>query len=259
MKTVIYANMDGFDIVLGSADAIADPMATAAIVGPLLQASEEAKAIAQVNAQIDELKLRMYRETPMGSPYSPALMEQLDKLGASLLPLGQALDARRTALMAEHAIYCTPRQGESLCSDEQETAYKAAEKPGYRVKLDGTVIVDNIGKAYWLKGNAAGWAQTLITCLGVEIPAGAVLQSGLTEDQRAEIAAQFEAERVGKLTDADRESEARRVQQQEKDKVVALAAEVASGISEPAALDAAKAAYQASLAAVNAKYGTKLA
>ena len=28
MKTVIYANMDGFDIVLGSADAIADPMAT---------------------------------------------------------------------------------------------------------------------------------------------------------------------------------------------------------------------------------------
>jgi len=259
MKTVIYANMDGFDIVLGSADAVADPMATASIVGPLLQASDEAKAIAAVNAQLDELKMRMYRETPMGSPYSPALLEQLDKLGASLLPLGQALDARRAALMSEHAIYCTPGRGESLCSDEQEAAYKAAEKPGYRVKLDGTVIVDNIGKAYWLKDTAAGWAQTLVTCLGVDIPSGAVLTADLTDAQKAEIGAQFEAERVAALTDDARQAEAEGAQAQAKAKVVQVAGEVGAGISQQAALDAAKAEYQASLVAVNAKYGTNLA
>jgi hypothetical protein len=250
--------MDGYDIVLGSADAIADPMATASIVGPLLQASDEAKAIAAVNAQLDELKMRMYRETPMGSPYSPALLEQLDKLGASLLPLGQALDARRAALMSEHAIYCTPGRGESLCSDEQEAAYKAAEKPGYRVKLDGTVIVDNIGKAYWLKDTAAGWAQTLVTCLGVDIPSGAVLTADLTDAQKAEIGAQLEAARVAGLTDEQKLAEAEGAQAQAKAAVVQVASEVGAGISDQAALDAAKAAYQASLAAVNKKYGTSL-
>ena len=159
--------------------------------------------------------------------------------------------------MGERAVYFTPGKGESLCTDEQEAAYKAAEKPGYRVKLDGTVIVDNIGKAYWLKA-AGGWAQTLVTCIGVEIPSGAVLTADLTDAQRAEIGTQFEAERVAALADDARLAEAQGAQAQAKAAVVQVAGEVGAGISDQAALDAAKAEYQTSLAAVNAKYGTKL-
>ena len=258
MKTAFYANVDGHDIVLGFSEAIPDPMATAALVGPLLLASDEAQAIARVNAGLDALRLRMYRETPPGSPYSPALMEQYESLGASLDGLGVALDAKRAQLMAENTVYCSPGPKNALVEEDQYEKYKAAEKSGYVVGLDGVPIVDNRGAAYWTKSGGA-WAQTLVTCIGVEIPSGAVLQADLTDGQRAEIAEQFEAERVAGLSDEQRQAEAVAVQAQAKAAVVQVAGEVGAGISEAKALDAAKAVYQAALAALNKKYGTKLA
>lgn len=257
MKTVIYANVDGYDTVLGFSDAIVDPMASAIIVGPLLASSDEAKTISNTNAQLDAINLRLGRETLPGAAYSPALLAQAETLGNSLTDLGKALDAKRASLMAEHSIYCTPHPGEAFCTEEQYAAYQAAEKPGYRVKLDGTAIVDNRNAVYWLKTKGT-WTQTVITCLGVEIPDGAVLQSALTDDQRTEIATQMQTERVAALTDAQKLAEAQSVQQSAKSKVVQVAGEVSAGISEQSALDAAKAEYQATLAEINEKYGTSL-
>ncbi len=257
MKTVFYANVDGFDIVLGFSDAIVDPMATAAIVGPILASSDEAKAIADVNAQIDAIKLRMYRETPTGTPYSPALLGRLDELAGLLPPLGTAFDLKRAQHMDEKAVYFQPHEGENLCTVEQVAQWESLAADGLKVKLDGTTVVDNRGASYWQKG-AQGWAQTLVTCLGVEIPAGAVLTADLTDAQKTEIGTQLEAERVAALTDDARLAEAQGAQAQAKAAVVQVAGEVGAGISDQAALDAAKVAYHDSLAAVNKKYGTNL-
>lgn len=254
-----------------------DPMATAAIVGPMLANSSEAQAVAAVNAQIDAgnanlgalIQQAQGEKMAVGRPQQSTInklndqQSALDTLLIQLQGLMPALNERRSQLMTDFAQYSTPGSSdygsENLCTEDQVLAYQAAAAPGLKVKLDGTTVQDSRGVKYWTVDASGNYASTEITKLGDSVPSGVTLDSALTDAQRATIAAQAEAARVAALTDAQRLAEAESAQSIAKAIVAQVQNEVTAGISTQAELTAALAIYQSALAALNAKYGTKLA
>ena len=187
MKLVSYRNVDGYNICLGIGEAIVDTMATCKEISEELKASDEAKAITALNAEIAALRSRL--KTRRRRSQIVELMKGYPELAAKL-------DARRSALMTEHAIYFTPGpNGDKLITDDQAAALIAAQGPSVKVRLDGTTIVDFRGTSYWVQAGSR-WANTMITKLGDTVPAGAILDAALTDSDKAAIGAQFEADRV---------------------------------------------------------------
>jgi hypothetical protein len=258
MKTVFYSNVDGYDICLGVSDAIVDPVATSIVIAEDLKGSDEAKAIAALDAQIDALK--QAQRFASSNAVAQQLQEQIDSLAQAYPALGAALDARRSMLMAAKAVYFNPGAGEGLVTDDQATALLAAQALNVKVKLDGTTIPDFRGTSYWQQDAKNGrWANTTITRLGDTVPAGVTLDAALTDADKQAIAAQFEADRVGALTPDAKLAEAQAAQTQAKAQAAQTQGEeVIAGTSVATALTDAQAQYKAALAAINAKYGTSL-
>ena len=82
----------------------------------------------------------------------------------------------------------------------EELQKKFLERGPNQLLLDGgEYIADYRGVEYWLK-NRGEWKRETIEEIGVEVPAGAVLQETLSQELKAEIAVQQEEERLAKLT-----------------------------------------------------------
>ena len=257
MKTVFFANIDGFDIVMGIGDAVIDPMATSKIIDEPFQASDEVKALKTLNAQLDEVN-KQASNLPPTPENMTWYQKSTDDLKAQFGPVSDAIAVKRSALMAQYAVWCQPGGQENLVTDDQAEKYQSLAKDGYKVKLDGTLVADNRNAVYWTK-LSSGWTQTVITNLGDTVPAGSVLDSALTDDQRTQIQAQFEAARVAALTPDQKAAEAANAQQAAKAAVAAVQSEVAAGVSTQDALTSAVATYKTALNQINAKYGVQLA
>jgi len=63
---------------------------------------------------------------------------------------------------------------------------------------DGGYVADYRGAEYWIKKSGA-WGKEKIEEIGVDLPEGAVLQDAVTAEQRLEIYAQQESERIAAL------------------------------------------------------------
>lgn len=75
--------------------------------------------------------------------------------------------------------------------------------PNQKLKTDGSIIPDFVGVKY-SKKIGSEWGFGTIIKLGVEIPAGAIIDEDLTEDQKTEINIQNEKERVAGLSAEDK-------------------------------------------------------
>lgn len=260
MKTVFYANIDGYDIVLGIADAVLDVQATAALIAEPLLASEEVKALQAQNAKLDAAYKSLMPLMVPGAPQDAvaAIQYQIkqlaDEIPATIAP---AIDAKRQALMAQYAVWCQPGGCENLITEEAAEALQAAQKPGFKIKLDGTLVPDNRGATYWTNAKGA-WTSTTITNLGDTVPNGATLDADLTDDQKAQITAQLESARVAELTQDQKTAEATAQVQAAKQTVASVQSQVTAGVSQSSDLTAALAAYKTQLAAINSKYSTNL-
>jgi hypothetical protein len=258
MKTVFYSNVDGYDICLGVSDAIVDPVATSIVIAEDLRSSDEAKAIAVLDAQVDALK--QAQRFASSQAVANQLQVQIDDLAQGYPNLSAALDARRSALMGAKAVFFNPGSGEGLITDDQAAALLAAQAPNLKVKLDGTTITDFRGASYWTQDAKTGrWTNTMITRLGDTIPAGVTLDVALTDADKQAIGAQFEADRVASLSPAAKLVEAQAAQAAAK----ALASqtqgeEMIAGMDAATALADAQAQYKQALVSINAKYGTSL-
>jgi hypothetical protein len=252
MKTVFYSNVDGYDICLGVSDAIVDPVATSIVIAEDLHGSAEAKAIAALDAQVDALK--QAQRFASSQAVANQLQVQIDELAQGYPALSTALNARRSALMGAKAVYFNPGSGEGLVTDDQATALLAAQAPNLKVKLDGITIADFRGASYWQQDTKTGrWANTMITRLGDTVPAGVTLDAALTDADKQQIAAQFEAERVAALSAEQQQAEADAQQQA----LLAQAALMQSELEvqdDPDALSKAQAWYSSQTATVAAKY-----
>ena len=168
-KRSYFENVDGHDIILGYGDGIVDPMASAKAIAGLLMESDEAKAIATLNLQIDAGYQKLINRS---LPVKVSLTIYAVKFNGwriNYRSLSAELDERRSQLIVEHAQYCQPGRNEQLCSLEQFEKYQSLQGPNIKVKVDGTAIADFRGTVYYsLSGKK--WTETTITILGDTIP-----------------------------------------------------------------------------------------
>jgi hypothetical protein len=219
--------------------------------------STEAKAVLALRDKLAEAFKA--RNASIGPAYNVAQTN----VDAILLQFPAATEAFRAAsseLMETNMVYFQPPPGEDFISDEVYAAIVAASsKANTAVKLDGTTVDDFRGTTYWTATKKGVWSAATIDKLGDTVPSGAILDADLTADQKTEIAAQTETERLAALSDAQRLAEATAA------KAAALAesvqtqsAELIAGKDSATALADAQAQYKAALSEINSKYSTSL-
>ena len=121
----------------------------------------------------------------------------------------EAIEAAKPSLHREAAVYFPPQPGEKHLSPAEETdlAEKwSALQEHKRLTLAGEIIPDWRGTEYHIKTGGV-WAEEKVGHIGEALPAGAILPGDLTDDQRAEIAAQKEAVRIAGLSPDDKAKE----------------------------------------------------
>jgi hypothetical protein len=119
---------------------------------------------------------------------------------AALTDAAPGSEAWRKVFM-QNPVYSNP--GPGYCLIDEETAAKLQEKFNFlkeneALAVSGEIIADFRGVEYWEK-DEAGWGKHRIDRMGTRIPQGAILPDSLTSEQRAEIAAQHDAERIAAL------------------------------------------------------------
>jgi hypothetical protein len=271
MKTVFHATVDGHEVVLGFGDPHIAPVETYAIIEPLLAQLPEYVAARQAGLALAQARqaaayvlsmaraaLAAGRRTEgdhLNAEYRVRERE-IESMAAALTPLVEAFEARKRALVEEHAIYFHPRPGEDLISDEQAAPLQEAwadRREGYALKLDGSMIPDHRGRTFWRKYNGA-WEEQIITALGLEPVAGAVAEDALDAEQRTEIAEQAEAARVAALTPEARDAEREQALQGAVARAAAMRSELEIA-GDADALAKSQALYAAAQAEIAAKYG----
>ena len=276
MKTIFHANIDGYEVALGIGEAfgLIDPVATAVKIAALLPALDECKQLLALNAQINagrqEAGAEFFQAEQArqrgdaitqgrhNANYHVKLLALAD-LEKQLPALISAFEAARARITTENAVYAHPPQGEDLIDDAQAQALAAklsSRSPGKALLMTGEYVTDLRGRDFYLPGPP--WRHMVIDKLGEELPAEALAPEALTDDQKAEIAIQEEADRIAKLSPEDRQAEADRV----KAAALTAAAQTRSELEiagDKDALGKSQAQYADALSAVNAKYGTDLA
>lgn len=284
MKTVFHATIDGHEVVLGFGEAHIAPVETYAIIEPLVarlpeyvaaQAAGLAVAKARQGAahvlSMAEQAYKRGRRTEAdhlnaeykarcreidGDPTAAAGTPERLGLEGALVPLVEGFEAAKRELITAHAVYFHPREGEDLITDEQAAGLLEAwgeHRAGYALALDGTLIPDHRGRTYWRRVKGV-WEGGSIDTLGLEPMAGAILESELTAEQHAEIAAQAEASRVAALSPEARDAEREQALQGAVARAAGLRSELEiAGDAE--ALAKSQAAYTTAAQEIAAKYG----
>ncbi len=204
MKTILFKTIDGHEIIIGVDRPTIDPVETAKVVNEILkttpehQAAEAKKAeYAEAVRQLNSIKTEMKSFTP--SEMRKAANKNQDKWNTALgemavrqrelKPLALALADKIISLRREHAVYFEPRAGEIIKTvAEVEALVKKikALKPGTVLALNGSVVQDNRGAAFYRKAGGK-WVHGKIVRLGDKVPSDAVLEDAVTDTQRDEI------------------------------------------------------------------------
>jgi hypothetical protein len=225
-KTAIYQVIDGYNVVGAIEEATADPAATIEAMKPLIEALPEtaqAKAVTQkilAQQQIvreESDKARVKREA---NPQADISAEEAkwDQARANiaveeqnLAPLLAAIEAARSRLFEEAAVYFPPGPGEKHLAQAEEAdlaAKWAALQEHEALTIEGEIIPDWRGTEYWEKNETSGrWTKIAITAIGEGLPEWAMLPKSLNDLARAEIAAQDEADRLAALDPEAKEAE----------------------------------------------------
>jgi hypothetical protein len=109
---------------------------------------------------------------------------------------------RQALFEANEAYFSNIGSGRKLLTEAEHIAHKAKfDALGEHELLTETlqVIPDFRGVEYWQETNGR-WVKTKILSVGETVPAGGVLPDALSAEQRAEIAAQEQADRIAALT-----------------------------------------------------------
>jgi hypothetical protein len=207
-------------IITGFGECSVDPEATKAVVAGLL-----AKTPEYARAQSHQAKISAQRKIA-GEAY--ALAEKahnagdkkntaihnasyLAALGAiavledELRPLVEAYEAEFTRLYEENPVYFLCGPGQCCCENYETLKAKFdALKEHERLTDEGEIIPDWRGTEHWYRAAKGKWVNGKIEFIGEELPDKFILPENLTEEQRKEIAAQEEAERIAAMSKDDR-------------------------------------------------------
>lgn len=210
MKTIITREIDGYNVVMGIDYPIIDSVATRLKVDNIVKDDPEMLEAAKVTNQIAKLhkayfKLSNAKKRRFAGKMQ-TLRERFDLLIPVLAKLRASTDEKRWKLFNEDPIYFQPKPGERIISDEEAESFDIP-RPENRVLLrNGDFIPDFRGVKYWLKTDDR-WSLNEITKIGIPVPSWSVPELSLTLDQQVEIRAQFETDRISRLTDDEKNKE----------------------------------------------------
>ena len=253
MKTVLYAEIDGHEIISGFSEPVIEPVETAKIVNKALPETDEHKALEAKKAEYSEaIKARATAAKAQNKQAYEDALAAMNVRQKELRPLAEAYSEKIYALRREHAVYFETKSGEVVrpASEVEKLAKAIKDSPdGAFVKLDGSTVEDNRGAVFFRKV-AKKWIRTRIVRLGDTVPGDAVLEAELTDTQHGEV----ERDRVAGLPDADRVKEKDAAM---KDAIKA-AADTRSALEIQGDADALKksqAQYKADVARIKGLYG----
>jgi hypothetical protein len=252
-KTVIYQEIDGHKVVIGTSEAAVDPVETAKIVDGYIGA--DGKHVPGLLHETDEWKAAGTKKDEYAKAYRAMLaarranddgayknaLTAMENLQEELMPLARALADKLTALRRENAVYFTPRRGEVIKD--------ASDVHALVEDIKKTAIEDNRGVVFYRKVSKK-WQRTTVVRLGDKVPAGAILEADLTDAQQGEI----ERERVGALPAGVKAKEKAKALA----KVLTISEKMRSQLEikgDPEALTKAKERYQKEIDRIGDLYG----
>lgn len=224
MKVITTRKIDGHDVIIDvrSAGGLIDPVATQRVVSGLLPDTEVCKKIESIKAQMSVYAKQMIQaqrnakqakndneKRAFVDEYRTREINFKEEM-KKLEPLAAELKELNREMILKHAVYFTPATGDIIVDDEAGEAAKQAmidaTTAGGVADKDLKIIPDNRGKVYW-KSVSGKWTRAVVDKLG-DVPAnGSILETDLTEEQRAEVQEQVEADRIAALKDADKAAE----------------------------------------------------
>jgi len=272
MKTIFHANIDGYEIITGFADATPDPMATMAKISPMLPGLPEQQAVNEINDKIaarrqkviDEFKgifghepieLRSGAEGQWFAEARHKCEQDVSALATLLVDPTRARDLAVKRLYDANTVYFQPGELEYLDTENRADTLIpifVGRSDSEQVQLDGTLIPDFRGRRVWQKGI---WRDRVISKLGDKPGDDETLDDDLSDTDRSTIADKKETERVYLLTTEQKTAEVKMI-------LDGLAAQAAArkdeaiikGESTDHALRDAQAWYKAEEEKVRAKY-----
>lgn len=222
MKTKITQNIDGYDIIIGIGEAQIDGVATMPIVETALKETDEYKSVESkkqelsiiLNMAAQALKnARTAKTQSEKNGYVTEYQQSLEKSKAienELKELIAPLQTKQQELILKHAVYFTPKEGESIITDDEagviETAMVTATTNNKYIDINLKEICDYRAQTAWSKFDGK-WQKREITKLGESLNVSEKLQNDLTDKDQAEISEQLESERIAKLSAAQKEAE----------------------------------------------------
>jgi hypothetical protein len=205
-KTVLFADVDGHEVISGFGEPVIDPVETAKVVNAALPETDEYKALEAKKAQYAEAATARAKAAHDRDQkaYDDA-MAAMRTYQEETKPLAEAYSEKIYALRRELAVYFEPKPGEVMIADDEVKKLSEAIKnrpDGVFIKRDGSQVKDNRGTVYFRKVSKK-WQRTQVVRLGDTIPKDAVLEADLTPEQKIEI----ERDRVAALPDTDKGKE----------------------------------------------------
>lgn len=184
MRAIRYKEQNGYKVVLGEGRLVVDPEATLAQARKAVSRLPASKELASL--------LRQVREGPGASiTKDHPLVQKI----AKQIQLAVLTHAR------ENPVYFDSVPGQVLFSSEAAESLLGTEVPEDHVLLlSGSTIENLVGKSYFVKERGR-WHQAQVQVLGEELPEGAILESALTEEHRAEMTQQNENDKWLAMTD----------------------------------------------------------
>ena len=222
MKTKITQKIDGYDIIIGIGDAQIDGVATMPIVENALRETAEYKAVEAKKQELSVLinqtaqAMRNARDSKTQSEKNKYIseyqqgQEKSKFIESELKELISPLQIKQQELVLKHAVYFTPKEGESIIADDEAEAISAkmneATIKNMWLDINLKEICDYRAQTAWSMSNGK-WQKRDITKLGETLNIGEKLQNELSESEQLGISEQLESERISKLSAADKLNE----------------------------------------------------
>jgi hypothetical protein len=134
-----------------------------------------------------------------------------DTGNAEIKAAHEALLVKRRAIVEEADIFCVPKAGEKIITDEESALIRSrldALPEKSRLTTAGETIEDRRGEKFWHRDEyTQEWLEAEIAVLGEELPATGVFHKDLTPAQLTEIAEQRETMRIDGMTQEERQAE----------------------------------------------------
>lgn len=219
MKTRITQNIDNYDIIIGIGDAQIDGVATMPIVETALRETSEYKAVEAKKQELSVLisqtaqAMKNARDSKTQSEknkYTAEYQQNLELqkgIESELKVLISPLQIKQQELVLKHAVYFTPKEGESIITDAEadDISGKMNEATIKNMWLDINLkeICDYRSQTAWSMSNGK-WQKRDITKLGETLNVGEKLQNELSEFEQLGISEQLEVERISLLSASDK-------------------------------------------------------